>query len=484
MRACDRCHRIKERCSRSSETDTCGRCSRLKLKCCTTRLQRKIGRKPTFARHVSYQSLSTISQPERTSNLLSNDDHDYTRYDGQICEGTDAQYVAVPESVERRAAVTITTEQEDHLLFLAIGDKSSAARYVIGPSFHEIHQRSLIRGLKTAPSVLKDAFISCAALIASGRGIEVPAHVQEQCQKRAAIGVSVLRAIKINDRQGVSSCLLLGVILMTFAKYIAEGEVLAICRWTLSQIKPFYEAREILDNEDDGWAVRNLVLTETIECLFQAEVPVLRLECGQDDTVDRFLGFSSPLLTHLHSLANLNHKFRNNSCDKIHLPLLEELHELESTIASWMPIELDSLNHHFEQNEIIYMLKQAKIMRETMLLVIHRLEHPYGSGSTRANELFHSICDQLELLKTQTGKTLNIAGLSLMTTSFELDCSLAQKEALGKFERLTNLSPRFQNRLQSSLLRFWSAKQHHGHDLRWSDVSRYYTSPLSEIPTS
>lgn len=476
MRACDRCHQVKERCSKPKESDVCARCLRLHLQCNTIRPQKRNGRVPSSARPITYEKLATSSQPSAIQR--------------QDCVGPQESTAQRPSpsdeacSPETLSHITEATDQERYWLSLALGDKKSAGRYVIGPSFHERHQKSLIKGLQTAPALLKDAFISCSTLIAAEQGIEVPASVQEQCQQRAAVGVSVLRSVKVTNQEDAASCILLGFLLITFAKYVALGEVLAICRYTLNQIKPIYEAKANFFNEDDRCFLRHLVLTETVECLFQAEMPALRLENEQGGMPDRFLGVSSSLLPTLHSLACLNSMARKGD-GVSRWKSYQEAIKLEISLLDWTPAPKDNLRNNFEPQEVNYMLRQAKVMKETMLLIAHRLQFTYGSRTPTAEQLCQSIREELELLKAENGQTLHIAGLSLMAAAFEVDVddSTGQAKALDRLERLTSLSPSFRSRLQRSLLKIWSAKEQQRAEQKcwyWYDVSRCYLSPSSD----
>lgn len=234
-RACDRCHAIKERCSWLPGSNICIRCIRLKYKDCrVNRPLKKAGRRrrPQIPR---VPILNTGHQNGHSDNVSSEDVREYElesnssvwisspgTADSSHSDLTPATETAVYQSNIMNFTVSMFAPDhadplEDRLLALCLGEANAVGRFTIGASFHKRHQQAMLNRIFIASPVLKDAFLSCAVVLASFQNVQLSESLQLLCRKKAATSISTLRALHPTTREELQICLVLGVAIMTFA---------------------------------------------------------------------------------------------------------------------------------------------------------------------------------------------------------------------------------------------------------------------------
>ena len=473
-RACDRCHAIKERCRWICGPGPCERCSRLNHNCDTRRPLQKAGRK---SRHASLnlnpqraKGLSRLPLETLAVNICRTD-ADLSSTSTRSSPATSVYLSDRPQDESPRLLPLFGNldEVEQHLLQLCLGTQTSVGQFTLGPSFHERHQRAFVTHFGAAMPQLKDAFLSSAAVLANYQDVHLPEALQKLCHKRAATAVSSLRSLKVSGRQDVSVCLILGVVLTTFALYVAGGEVYTLCRFTLSLVKPTYESTRNFDSDEISFLVC-LVFTEAVECLFSGDIPTLRFKPEDTvDVVDRYLGLSSPLLPYLYDLCGLNHALRHTQ--ELGLPrIMERLNLLEQAVLRWNPTPPADFLDRFRQAEVINMLAQAKILRLTILLIIHRLRHPFDTKTGEARIMSDAIMKELELAMRLTNQPLKCAHISSMTACLELEDEQEIEVAIESISHLMKYSRQFQSKIRTRLARLWEAKEY-GASIYWFNLS-------------
>ena len=344
----------------------------------------------------------------------------------------------------------------------------------IGKSFHKQHQRDLLMRLSKATVQLKDGFLCCGAMFAQSLDVVLPLAVLEMCQRRAANAVSSLRALEISTRQDVSTCLVLGVVVSTFALYVAGGEgETEVCRCVLAQLKPLCETR--LDLAPDELSFLNiLIFTEVVECLLRGQVPTMQFKIGSEIEVDRYFGLSMPMMAHLYDICVISNALAEATPNH-RLRLLAQLDLLEREVRKWRPEIPHDILHRFDQSEIVNILAQAKSLRLTVLLLVHRLRFPFGQRSEQGRALSEAIIVEIELAKQITRHIAEGLDVAVVVSLFELETVEDREDALANIDTLVQYSEGFRDKLRDQLTLVWSARTS-GCVMYWHDL-RHHLPP-------
>lgn len=439
--ACDRCYRLKERCTRQSITDICGRCTRLALFCETTRSPRRAGRRPR--RGQGHCNAGNPSGPTT-----------------RIADGTSA-----PLDIGRwiRDLPDLDQHEKEKLLFL-LDRPETLSSCVVSPRFEDAERRSLAAPLPEALPVLKDAYLACAGALKLTHGNQHDAaemaagHVS---LLHASTAMKTLRALPVATPQDAALCLALGTSLTLFV-YSAIGQgVYEISRHCLSMAQPFIET-ETLDAEAEPW-LSFLVLMEMMECLVHRRMPTVNLgrRSRNREVVDRHLGLCASLLPYYHDLCVVSHSLANTT-DASYMALVEtQLGRIQAEVETWQPSQPDHFVEQFETAEVMNLLTQAKVYRLAALLVSHRLLHTFGDQDDQAGIWAGEIMIELELARRITRRSAHCVTLPFITAAIEMRDPAARRQTLQNVdEYVDEFTPVVKKATKSFLSRVWLERDH------------------------
>ena len=367
---------------------------------------------------------------------------------------------------------------ELHLLEAILHKRTDVDKYLIGPSFRDLHQQAFVSHLRAAMPLLSDAFIACAPLVLGHQDLQGLDVHQHSGYKRAATAIASLRRLEVHCDNDVSTVLILGVLLVTFAAHHTGGE-LALCRHILALVKLAYDANHLLTQGlgSDGVSFLICILgTETIYCLLQGEVPTIKLrECDLNDLVDRFIGVSAPLLTHFYDVCEITpliHRTRSRDGTIFMLgPVNAKLVKIEQAITLWQPkISMEYLTEHFTPMEVYLMVAQANLLRLTALLVAFRLRHAYGTRD-KGSAIAHEILDELNSVVRHTGQSFPFADLAYLAASLEITGASERRAVIERSHLIAGFSPQFREDVETWIIAIWSAKDENSHGpMYWDDL--------------
>ena len=478
-RACDRCHALKESCQWPATSKTCLRCSRSNISDCRiTRPLKKAGRR----RRGPIPRVSLFGAPD--VKLQSRDDKSV--FDSDVLTSSENSSImgcsVSPSSSSSGATAQVSYDippfvphheqlepDESNLLALCIGTADSIGRFTIGRSFHRQHQRAMLLRLDMARPMLKDAFMSCAMILAAFQNIQLPRSQQRLCQAKAAASIATLRSLQPTTPQDVSICLTLGVTITTFALYVAGGEVFYVAQHVLSLLRPMIELKNGITDPDDKAFLICLIFTELVECLLRCKAPTVdpSTVIVTDEEVDRYLGICTPLLPIFHDVCLV-------SCSQLRYGKDDaSIEALESQIDGWHPNLPDSFIESVDDTEIVNILSQTKILRSTALLILHRLRYAYGLHNDKGLMLAQTILAEMEFATNITGRPVKCADLGLLASALEFENTADRERAISLTDRLLHYATHVRHNIKDCLTSFWLAKEC-STDIHWCNVHHYW----------
>lgn len=396
--------------------------------------------------------------------------------DSQICKFELYQRVVLFPDLSR---------VELHLLDAAFQKQMKVDKYIIGPSFRDEHLQSFADHLYAGPVHLKDAFIACASVLVSNQELQQLARGQQVGFRRAAAAVASLRSstVTIHRDHDLSVILILGVAMVTFAFHNDSGTPEPLCSYILGLVKSCCRDSQSLKRRlgDNGIAFLVCLLgTETESCLIKCEVPTLQIRKYEiDQCVDRFIGVSLPMFAHFYDICELAQQIRATrpgSNEELEQANGEAIKRLENSIGKWQPsVPTDFLTGRFAPGEVTLMLAQSKVLRLTGLLILHRLQHAYGTQDGKAFVISNTILNELETVLRLTGRSIPFAELPHLAACFEITCPDERMSQLHNADSFVDFSPYVCVEHKGWLRAFWSARDRlaDGECIHWDDVLTY-----------
>lgn len=461
-RACDKCHSVKEKCRRLSAETSCERCERLSQACRTTRNAVKTGRKPQVSREVSYTVPSYAKiRFATTHDGISDKDH--------------LSFSLLPYNARLASNSSLLSDLDDwerHFLNLMrnIMEPSPLAKFLVGSSFHQSHHSSFLQNLiQPSQAVLRNASVACAAALFGDQYDEYAQKGMEVGHRRAALAVSSLRSLKIDSQQDLVTAIVLGVALLTFAMHVADGQPFLISHYTLSLIKTQHPDLSGLDPSLMD-LLMCLVTSETFDCLLRSQVPTLRVN-DRERFVDRYLGLSSSMLSSFYDIAEVSNSFGDGATAE-HPELLGRLNEIKLAVEQWQPLQPGDFLQRFTHLEVETMMAQAKILRLAALLIIHRLNHPFGQQSREALRLSRAITTEFETVLHLTNHSIPCTSLAYLAACFEIMDREVRVIALERSTRIITFSKQMQIRFKTTLTSVWKVRDS-GISFYWFELGKY-----------
>ncbi|CAI9635402.1 unnamed protein product [Alternaria burnsii] len=466
-RACDRCHIVKEKCRRIPGQDACERCLRLQNSCQTLRPVGTAGRKPRYQRNEE--------STQRQLHMARSDSSLSTAASSPQCPASAAS-PAMPDwdlaSLPRTpSSLADLTEREMHLVKGVSQGRTRIDQFLVASSFRITHHKAFAQQLHDATLWVQDSLLATAALLACE--YEPGSDYEDRIigHRRAASAISTLRSVKAVDLGDLPTILMLSVSAITFALHIS-GQALEICRHSLNLIKPVYESSTELTPDCLAFVIC-LVQAETEECILRGEVPTLRFTArGLDDVVDRYLGIASPMLPYLYDVCTITSTLRNDKHVDISA-IMQALDAIEAAVEAWEPRMPEGHITRFLQEEVASILAQARLYRWSVLLIAHRLRHPYGSAVEKGTVISNAILEELRLTLQSTGRSVPGATVPYMFACFELVDPVKRELALKKIDAVVEFSKAWRTKIKKQLTAFWLIKDNTDR-IHWSDMVSWF----------
>lgn len=360
-RSCDRCYAIKERCQVESNSGTCHRCERLGHKCKTARPVRPVGRRPRSA--LIAQNHERTITPDNQSEDAGHD----IEYAPLALHVDFAQIL----EIEMRVAGHKLPPAENAIIEFLLDKQQFIRHFVIGPSFSEGMRLSLQSRLVASPGLLIEGFLACSGELGRKCGqLDLEDHVS---MSRCSKAVQKLRSRNLRDLSEAPGVLALGTSILTYDHLALMNTGPLICRYTLSQIEPWYLQLSRMPEMD--FELNCLVYIDIFHCLLHREIPVLRPKIRDSKVVDRYIGVCYTLLPLLYDICNVASKLKGtNSIEEV--DTISRLHVL---VANWQPTLPDDFASRYTTYEVVAMISQANIYRQVALLILHRLRYKFGN---------------------------------------------------------------------------------------------------------
>ena len=454
-RACDKCHAVKEKCRRIPGQDSCERCHRLQKPCQSLRPIGTAGRKPRYPRTeetttrrgrwvVRSEASPCASSPASSATEISPAPSPHTPH---------AEIVSLPRSPSLLPGLS---ERELHLVTCISQGRPRIEQFLIAPSFRLSHHKAVARHLYDSSPWIQDALIATAALLTSEYSPEACPEDQLIGHRRAASAVSTLRSVTRMSSSDLPIILVVAVSAVTFALHIT-GTAFTITQHALSIIKPMYNLSLELDPDSYAFIVC-LIHSETEECLLRAELPTLRFIVQRPkDFVDRYLGTSLPLLPYVYDVAVVSHTLCHDE-DPNFFEVTRALDTIEQAVDEWTPTLPEGYATRFLQEEVISLLGQSKIFRWSLLLMIHRLRHPYGTETAKATLLADAILDELRLTLQYTRRSVPCVKVCFMAACFELTNSMERQVVMDMTDDVVEFSSELRAKVKQQLAAFWTMR--------------------------
>ncbi|KAJ5601002.1 hypothetical protein N7510_010536 [Penicillium lagena] len=88
--------------------------------------------------------------------------------------------------------------------------------------------------------------------------------------------------------------------------------------------------------------------------------------------------------------------------------------------TKWQPLTPANFPNRFTQPEVTIMLAQARILRLSALLIIHRLRHPFVQCDREAIQMSKSILEEFGVVIKSTGRSIPCTGVACQAACFKL----------------------------------------------------------------
>lgn len=157
-------------------------------------------------------------------------------------------------------------------------------------------------------------------------------------------------------------------------------------------------------------------MNETAECLVRCRLPTLRYQPPSSPCIDRYMGLCAPLMPQLYDISQLSNDLLNNVAGNIG----QRFKTLEAAVQNWRPSVPPEFMDTFSSVEVSHMICQASVMQTAALLVMHRLQHPFGEEEGKAHAMASLIVTQIDSTRRVTGETPLYVDFPLLVACLEI----------------------------------------------------------------
>ncbi|KAJ5631833.1 uncharacterized protein N7484_011933 [Penicillium longicatenatum] len=413
VKACNRCHAAKEKCTFNGSDQQCLRCRRLKIPCSISRRSGRIGRRPSAKAfpHGQMQvwSVETREQPceselsssKASSRAPSRGSDTGSQSDATEELGTPNNNNMMMLSPERLIACPKKLQtQADALQTVLDVEQFSVIHtpFMLGSSFIPEAQKTVYAILTLCGPTLTEGYLAFLGMMTRHQRSLV-LRPQPPDMRKAAKGLQRLRDVTIRNDYDAACTLFLGQTMYVFNVLNApySNTAHSIVRSALLSAKPWFHRlvqAPIMDT-----IIMSPMLIDTVECLAHREIPIIRFPDTERIIIDRYAGICATLLPHLYDICECSHMWKKSVLDDsaTYTGYHEQLAAIEQRIQDWVPPTPPELYKNFGQHEVLAIVTQANVYRLAALLVIHRLRYPLGVEDETARALAESIFSAMEL---------------------------------------------------------------------------------------
>lgn len=380
--ACDRCHAIKARCL-TGPAGSCYRCYRLKHSCTYSRCRGKRGRKPRGA--ITEGSVTDSSDgltaslasplPSSPNNSTEDSNHQPTEED----ETESTYMLELANIIFQQGIISPVSECTSFQV---------CAFYSFGPRLSLEMSQMIQCRMEEAPSLLLHPYEAFARVLYRCMTNQTPCSNEEWSM--GATALKSLRNAQITKAEYVGGILALGMSLVGFHRLISGVSASTICRHTLTLIRPLYYADEVRDF--DMKELLCLIFLDTTQSLFRARIPVIEYRLRDPYIVNHYAGLCAPLLPLLYRVCIVGAAVRTGHGDKVSPG---DFDGLTNELIAWSPNVSEDTLKRFPDDEMLLLLSQANLHRTAALLLLHRLQYPFGERDAEAESLSQSIVHEL-----------------------------------------------------------------------------------------
>ncbi|KAJ5632091.1 hypothetical protein N7490_008430 [Penicillium lividum] len=422
VKACNRCHSAKEKCTFNGTDQQCTRCRRLKIPCSISRRSGRIGRRPSAKAfpHGQMQVWSVETREQRGDSELSSRQATSSRAPSRGSDSgsqSDAieelgtpnnNYNIVMQSPERLLACPKKLQTTaDALQTVMDVEQFSVIHtpFMMGASFIPEAQRTVYHILSLSGPTLTEGYLAFLGLMTQHQKSLV-LRPQQPDMRKAAKGLQRLRDVNIQNDYDAACTLFLGQTMYLFNVLSApySNTAHSIIRSALLSTKPWFPRLVRLPIMDT--IIMSPMLIDTVECLAHREIPIIRFPDAGRVIIDRYAGICATLLPHLYDICECSHLFKKNMLDDspTYAGFYEQLTAIEERIQEWVPPTPPELYDNFAQHEVLAMVTQANVYRLAGLLIIHRHRYPLGVEDDKARVLAESIFCTMEMFSESAAK--------------------------------------------------------------------------------
>ncbi|KIW84296.1 hypothetical protein Z517_03546 [Fonsecaea pedrosoi CBS 271.37] len=518
-RACDRCHRIKERCLFSSQqSQVCDRCARLNHDCKTERQALRPGRPSSFRPHKILNTFAETARFEEVHHPKSQAEDEGNEEENDVQSASGDQAMSDLDDGAMSACVPFPSDtrlfplteqiaqfpnirhavsgQETRLIEFILDQNGFVKFYVFGASFRPEMQRVLATQFLCTPELVTMGYLGMGGTIANSMGLLLGRHDDETTLKNTGRALKTLLRLVVSTPEGIAAALNLGLTLITFNQSRIGHHTLDIARAALRLVAPWYLNRRLTDYVEMDPNFLCTLFSETFECLCHRQIPTFRYRVPVPDRVDRYYGISRSLLPVLYDICVFSHSLRFRRRPKRHQQDhssyttgqdLAEDDNVEGTrggpdeenyqdgdCETWAHLlaAVDEflwthkLHEQFEQSaalsasEFIYMGLQAWCYQATARLILHQL----GPSTAHSKCLRRAIAESI-LTKVQQIRQMELYGSRYILFAYfiamtEMERSeVTDDDVLGQMVELTSGVARAScYSMKAFLDYFWSAR--------------------------
>jgi hypothetical protein len=174
------------------------------------------------------------------------------------------------------------------------------------------------------------------------------------------------------------------------------------------------------------------------------------------------------MLPYLYDICEITHSLRHGKLFDLS-SITQALDAIEMAVEAWTPRMPESSGTRFLQEEVASILTQAKLFRWSVLLIAHRLRHPYGTAAAKGTVISNAILQELRLTLQSTGRSVPGATIPYMFACFELVDPAKREMALGKIDAVIEFSKALRLQVKKQLTVFWAIKDHTDR-VHWTDI--------------
>ncbi|KAI1258429.1 hypothetical protein F5Y18DRAFT_413615 [Xylariaceae sp. FL1019] len=384
-RACDRCHKQKEKCALLIDASSCELCRETGSPCTFLRERRRRGRWPTAQKlgpttSVGVWDIGTAS--ERPGSKVS--DKEKSATESTVTEQSQTCNLRL---VFPRSTLPSPFDTDPDIL-----DKFAAkfTCFMIGPTFAPQFRSTLQLAYACSPGLLQDIFTIFWTEIQEGTYKTSLVH-QFNVEKGTA-ALRILRGARVARPQDAFA-------IMALAQSLAAFELLThvtgsplILRFSLSVIQPWYPDLALHAPFDP--VIIGLILWDTVNCLVKRQIPVIKFRPRALQPIDHVAGLCMTLMPLLYDLCVAGSASARQS-ELNPEPYLDAVSQIEQSITAWTPQFPSYAISNYSPQELLAMKTQATMYKTAALLVAHRLSFPVGSQDKIAAS--YASCIFLEL---------------------------------------------------------------------------------------